>query len=143
MSLKPRSRGIASAIWRGRLLEHARQTDRLVHRRLDLVEAEIVGDLFGVVDDVVERRGEREDVLAINRRDERVVEAIDDVVRDPIALVLAVEDLLREVLVLGVVGEHRVEQIRGAHHVLARLLEQLEVDAITRGEHLGEASHTA
>ena len=114
------------------LLEHPRQADRLVHRRLDLVQAEVVGDLLGVVDDVVERRGEREDVLAVDRRDERVVEAIDDVVGDPVALVLAVEDLVREVLARpGSLVEHRVQQIGGAHHVLPGLLEQLEVDPIS------------
>ncbi len=95
MSRKPRSRGIASAICVRRRLEHPRQPDRLVHRRLDLVQPEVVGDLLGVVDDVVERRGQREDVLAVDRRDERVVEPVDDVVGDPVALVLAVEDLLR------------------------------------------------
>ena len=40
----------------------------LLHRRLDVVEAEEVGRLLGVVDDVVERRGERVDVLAVDRR---------------------------------------------------------------------------
>ena len=36
--------------------EHVGELDRLLHRRLDAVEAERVGDLLGVVDDVVERR---------------------------------------------------------------------------------------
>ena len=64
----------------------------LLHRRLDLVEAEEVGDLLDVVDDVVERGGERVDVLAVDRRDERLVQAVDDVVRDAVALLLADQD---------------------------------------------------
>ena len=96
MSLNPRSRGIASAIWRRSLQQHVREPLRLLHRRLDLVEAEVVGDLLGEVDDVVERRGERVDVLAVDRGDERLVEAPDDVVRDPVALLLADQDVARE-----------------------------------------------
>src|ERR1035441_7815850 len=98
MSLNARRPGIDSATWRGAslgtragerlggraggLLEDAGECDRLIHRGLDLVQAEVVGDLLRVVDDVVERRREREDVLAVDRRDERVVEAMDDVVGD-------------------------------------------------------------
>ena len=111
MSLKPRSRGIASAIWRRGLQQDVGQPLGLLHRRLDLVEAEVVGDLLDEVDDVVERRGEREDVLAVDRRDERLVEALDDVVRDPVALLLADEDVAREVRAVGIVREHLVEQV--------------------------------
>ena len=39
--------------------------------------------------------GERVDVLAVDRRDERLVEALDDVVRDPVALLLADDDVAR------------------------------------------------
>ena len=38
--------------------EHVGELERLLHRRLDAVEAERVGGLLGVVDDVVERRRE-------------------------------------------------------------------------------------
>ena len=97
-------------------VEHAGQLDRLVHRRLDLVQAEVVGDLLGVVDDVVERRGEREDVLAVDRRHERVVEPIDDVVRDPVALVLAVEDLRGKLLAV-----REVDSIRSSRSAACRM----------------------
>ena len=46
-------------------MQHVREPDRLIHRGLDLVEAEIVGNLLGVIDDVVERGREREDVLVV------------------------------------------------------------------------------
>ena len=98
MSLKPRSRGMASAIWRRALEQDVGQPLRLLHRRLDLVEAEVVGDLLGVVDDVVERGGQRVDVLAVDRGDEGLVEAPDDVVGDPVALLLADQDVAGEVV---------------------------------------------
>src|SRR4051812_44260076 len=63
-----------------RLVQDPRQLLRLVHRRLDPVELEVVRDLLDVVDDVVQRRREVEDVLALERRDEGLVEALDDVV---------------------------------------------------------------
>ena len=44
-------------------------------------------------------------------------------------------------LLSGIVGQQLVEQISGTRHVLAGLLEQFEVDAITRREHLGEPWH--
>ena len=116
-----------------------RELDRLVHRRLDPVQTQVVGHLFGVVDDVVERRGEREDVLAIDRRDERLVEAVDDVVDDPVALVLEVEDLRCQVLAFRVVGQELVEQLRGLEDVPAGLLEQFEADPDTGCEDLPEA----
>jgi hypothetical protein len=71
-----------------------------------------------------------------------VVEPIDDVMGDPVALVFEVEDLAGELLVVRILGEQVVEQRRGAEHVLPRLLEQFEVDAIPRGEHLGEPCHS-
>ena len=105
----------------------------LLHRRLDLVEAEVVGDLLGVVDDVVERRGELVDVLAVDRGDERLVEALDDVVRDPVALLLADQDVARELAVLGELAQHLVEQLRGAQDVAAGLLEEVEELAVASG----------
>src|SRR3954467_5463272 len=111
----------------GRLVEHVGELLRLFEGGLDLVEAEVVGDLLGVVDHVVERGCERVDVLAVDRRDEQLVEAADDVVRDPVALLLADEDVAREggpLLppradvareggILGVATQHLVEQVGG------------------------------
>ncbi len=71
MSLKPAQiAGSPSAICRGRRRRTPASALRLGHRRLDLVQAEVVGDLLGVVDDVVQRRRQPEDVLAVDRRDE-------------------------------------------------------------------------
>ena len=46
------------------------------------------------VDDVVEAHGELVDVLAVDRRDERPVDAPQDLVRDLVALVLEALDLV-------------------------------------------------
>ena len=45
--------------------EHLGELDRLLHRRFDAVEAELRGRLLGVVDDVVERRGQRVAVAGV------------------------------------------------------------------------------
>jgi hypothetical protein len=50
-----------------RCREDPRLLDGLTGRRLDAVELEQVGRLLDVVDDVVDRRREREDVLAVER----------------------------------------------------------------------------
>ena len=75
--------------------QHLGQRLRLRHRRLDLVEAEEVGGLLGEVDDVVHLGRQAVDVLAVDRRDEGRVEPLDDVVGDPVALLLGLEDLPR------------------------------------------------
>ena len=61
--------------------------------------------LGGVVDGVhhvVERAGQRMDVLAVDRRDEGLVEPLDDLVRQEVALVLDFLDLVR------LVGDRRI-----------------------------------
>jgi hypothetical protein len=49
---------------------------------------------------------------------------------DPVALLLADQDLARELAVLGEGREHLVEQLGGAQDVAGGLLEQIEVDTI-------------
>ena len=52
--------------------------------------------------------------------------AVEDVVRDPVALVLARDDLAADAVGLGVVGEQVAQQQRRALHVAPGLLEELE-----------------
>src|SRR4051794_38933107 len=117
-----------------RLVEHVGELLGLLEGRLDLVEAEVVGDLLGVVDDIVERGRERVDVLAVDRRDEHLVEAADDVVRDPVALLLADQDVARHAGVLRVAAQHLVEQVGRAHDVAGGLLEEVEELTVSRHE---------
>src|SRR3954462_452637 len=118
------------------LEQHVGEPLRLLERGLDLVEAEVVRDLLGVIDHVVERRGERVDVLAVDRGDEHLVEAADDVVGDPVALLLADQDVAGEVGVVGEVAQHLIEQVGGALDVSGGLLEQVEELAVPGHEHL-------
>ena len=82
-----------------------------------------------------------EDVLAVDRRDERRVQPLVDVVGDPVALLLADHDVAREVRPVGIVGEHLVEEVGAAHDVRRRLLEEVEEHAVLAGEDLGQAGH--
>ena len=118
------------------LVQDLGQLDRLVHRRLDAVEAEEVGDLLGEVQDVVEARRQREDVLAVDRRDERRVELVDDVVGDPVALLLGEQDLPGQVRPLRPALQHLLEHAGGLHDVRGGLLEEVVELALLRHEEL-------
>ena len=101
--------------------EHVGHLLRLHHRRLDAVEPELVGGLLGVVDDVVERAGQRVHVggVEVGRAGAALGEPAEDLVRDPVALVLAGEHLGRDLGPLGVVRVEIAQQARGALHVAA------------------------
>src|SRR5918911_723307 len=106
-------------------------------RVLDRYALEDVGDALrrvDRVDDVVEARGERVDVLAVDRRDERLVEALDDVVRDPVALLLADDDVAGELTVVGPLLDHALEQPGRSYDVRAGLLEEVEELALLGSE---------
>ena len=95
--------------------QHVGELDRLLHRRLDGVEAELGGGLLGVVDDVVERGREHVAVARVERpaaHAPAAVEPVDDVVGDAVALALAGGDLLRERGVLGELREQLAQQHR-------------------------------
>ena len=108
------------------------QGPRLLHRRLDLVEPEEVGGLLGEVDDVVHLGREAVDVLAVDRGDEGLVEPLDDVVGDPVALLLGLQHVAGEAALVGPHVHHLVEQLRRAYGVPPRLAEQVEEGAIPR-----------
>jgi hypothetical protein len=66
---------------------------------------------------------------------------VEDVVRDPVALVLDGLDLAGEVLALREVREHLVEQLGRSDEVGRGLLEQVEELPVLRDEDLGQAGH--
>src|SRR4051812_9527181 len=123
----------------GRLEDDVGQPLGLLHRGLDAVEPEVVRHLVDEVDDVVERRGQLEDVLPVDRRDERRVQPLDDVVGDPVAGLLADDDVASQVGGLRVPPQHPVEQVGGLDRVGGRLLEEVEELPVLRGEDLGES----
>jgi hypothetical protein len=55
-------------------------------------------------------------------------------VRDPVAVLLADQDVARELAALGEVLQHLLEQARGVQDVAAGLLEQVEELPVTGGE---------
>ena len=113
------------------LCQDVRELLRLRHRRLDPVEPERVGHLLGVVDDVVDRVGERVDLGRRERRlDPVLVQPVKDVVGEPIAVLLLLQDLAREVAPLGVVREELVEGLRGPARIAGGFLDQVEQPAV-------------
>src|SRR3954447_14057626 len=123
------------------VVEDRRQPVGLVHRRLDLVEAEVVGGLLDEVGDVVERRGELQDVLAVDRRDEGLVEAVDDVVGDPVAVLLAHDDVAGEVGGVRPAAQEPDQQLRGGDEVARSGLEQVEVLVVASDDGVAQAAH--
>src|SRR4051812_37096843 len=124
-----------------RVAQHARHALRLLHRRLDPVEPEEVRDLLDVVDDVVQRRGELDDVLAVEGRDEGLVEPLDDVVGDAVALLLADDHVPHHLPMVRPLLEHGLEKLGRAHAVAAGLLEEVEELALARGEQPTQPAH--
>ena len=106
--------------------QHVGEFDRLLHRRLDPIEAELGRRLLGVVDDVVERRRKRVAVAGVNgaRTRRAAVQPVDDVVRDPVALALARAEILSQRRMLGKLGEKLSQQERRALDVAARLFDK-------------------
>ena len=95
--------------------EHGGDLLGLLHRRLDAVEAELVGRLLGVVDDVVERARRaraRRPRRAPARRCPLPAQPVQDVVGDAVALLLAEQDLARQRGLLGIVREQVAQQQR-------------------------------
>ena len=69
-------------------LQQLRELERILVHEMHVVHVEALDDLFKLVDDRVERLGEADDVLAVNRRDEIGRHVAEDVVVDVVAFVL-------------------------------------------------------
>ena len=119
----------------GRLLWRARPpARRRASWALDAVEEHQVGRRLDAVEDLVEGRGEVVDVLAVERRDEGLVQALDDVVDDLVADVLELEHLAGRALGVAEVVHERGQQLRGLVEVGRELREQAEVLPLLRDE---------
>ena len=77
-------------------LDHRGLLVRVVANLGDAVAEDVPRRLVDVVADVVERACEAVHVVAVERRDERAVEQVDDLVRQAVALVLGILDVARE-----------------------------------------------
>ena len=81
---------------RRRALDHRGLLVRVLADLRHAVAEDVPGRLVDVVADVVERAREPVHVVAVERRHERAVEQVDDLVRQAVALVLGVLDVARE-----------------------------------------------
>jgi hypothetical protein len=89
----------------------------------------VVGRLLGEVDDIVQ--GGRKRVTVVGRERARAasgaaVQAVDDVVGDAVALLLAEQQVARELVALGPRGQQVAQEQRRSLDVAARFLEQVE-----------------
>jgi hypothetical protein len=88
------------------LTKHIGESDRLVHRRFDPVEDKRVARLIGVIDDVIDGPGEPVGVIAIDSSQIGPGgKCVDDVVCDPVAVMLAVPQCPGEIMTVGVANE--------------------------------------
>src|SRR5512143_3429674 len=92
----------------------------------DLVEAQAGGGGMDQVDHVVDRRGEVQDVLPVDRGDESGVELPDDLVGEGVPLVLDLLDLPGLLLHVVEVVEEVLEELGPVEDVLRGLLEEHE-----------------
>ena len=94
----------------------------------------VSADLLDEVQDVVEGADQGVDVLAIERRDERRLQPVADVVADLVAAMLGRADLGRASLGLVVGPEHRLEEPGAAEDVRGVLDEQVEEPHVARDQ---------
>ena len=93
---------------------------------LDAVAGDVARSLVDVVADVVDRAGQQVDVVTIEGRDERAVEQVDDLARQPVALVLELLDLPQVRAVRREVLEQLDELPGDADRVLRGALQEPE-----------------
>src|SRR6266545_2670959 len=103
-------------------------------RLLDAVHHEALGGGLDVVEHVVEPGGEVVDVLAVDRRDERGVQPLDDLVRDLVALMLDFLDRVGLGASVSEVVELLAQKLGSVDDVLRLLLEQVEEQHLARNE---------
>ena len=90
--------------------QQLRELARAGPDRRELVQGHERRAVVDRVHAVVERAGQLEDVFAVERGDERLVEALDRRVRQRVAAVLDLLDLVRQVVARGIGGNHLLEQ---------------------------------
>src|SRR3954452_11637367 len=125
---------------RGGSPDHPGLLLRLRGHALHPLHAEIVPRFFDVVTDVAERAGQPVHVVAVEGRGEGAVEEVHDLVRQAVAFVLAVLDLLHQALaVLGEALEQLYEQARDLDRVCGCLWVEGEELLLLRSK--AEARH--
>ena len=114
--------------------QDARQLHRVIRWRLDPVEPQEVSGLLAEVDDVVDMRGQPVSVVRVEGSRCLLKEMPDQVVRDAVALVFAIDDLLPAGGRYIWPGAHQiVQQRRRARGVLAGVAEEVVDLGVSRG----------
>ncbi len=112
----------------------ARQIDRLLGHLRDVVERQPIGRRLDHVHDVVHLGDEAVDVVAIDRRDEGLVQPRDHRVGDLVALVLDLLDPLGALVEIGRVLDHVQKGPAPLDRLLSLLLEVGEERRVVREE---------
>ena len=106
--------------------------DRLRSNGPHLVEQDDLADVVGDVGDIVEPRGDADDVLAVERRDKGLVQALEDLVGQLVAVVLDGVDFADLALHLGEVAQETLERDGRLEAVRRVLVELGEEEALLR-----------
>jgi len=116
------------------------QRDGLLHGGLDRVEAQHVGGLLQVVDDVVHRRGQAQALPRVEGQAgaRAATQGVDQLAGDAVALVLAALDVPGELGLLGEAGQQLACQPGTALHLAAERVEKLGDGGLCGG---GGAGH--
>ena len=108
---------------------------QLDERRLDAGHLQAVGHLHHVVHDVVEFLGESVDVFTVKGRDERRVEAVEDLTGQLVTALFALDDATVTALDVVEVLEQLFEATGGIRNVLGCCAEQVE-ERVVGGDEL-------
>jgi len=111
-----------------------RELPRAGANRLEAIQPDNGGAGVDRVHDVVERPGEGMNVLAVERRDERAVQPLDNVVRQEVALVLDFLDLVSLVPHGPIRREHGLEQLRAFLQLVGKRLKVVVKPRLARDQ---------
>jgi hypothetical protein len=123
-------------------VDHARLLGRLAPDLTHAVAGDLLGGVVDEVADVVERRREPVHVVAVERRHERAVEQVEDLVRQAVAFVLELLDVAHARIGLRRESLEQLDQcLRDRHRILRGAVVQREELALLRNE--AHACHAA
>ncbi len=104
--------------------KHISELKGLCHRRFNPIQVKLGSSLLDVVDDVVQRSSKRIAIASVKRCTHAppTTHAVDDVVGDAIALLLACSQFPRKLCMLGKLSKQIAQQLGRELNVMPRLL---------------------
>ena len=103
-----------------------RESDRTVANAADMIHDDALQRPLQEINAIVKTIGERVDVLTIDRRDERLVEFVNDPVIDGVRLMLKIDDLAHLRFRLAVVLHDLIHHHSAFMEILGAFEEQVE-----------------